>query len=60
MGRLWALRACLTLSFTPFGRSCCVTHADDRHHHVGQLVDHLVNLNHVVKIVGHLFNTAIN
>ena len=26
-GRLWALRACLPSSFTPFGHSGCVTHA---------------------------------
>ena len=26
-GRLWALRACLITSFTPFGRSGRVTHA---------------------------------
>ena len=26
-GRLWALRACLTTTFTPFGRSGRVTHA---------------------------------
>merc|ERR550532_3633958 len=26
-GRLWALRACLTSSFAPFGRSGRVTHA---------------------------------
>ena len=26
-GRLWALWACLTSSFAPFGRSCRVTHA---------------------------------
>ena len=30
MDRLWALRACLTLSFTPFGHSSRVTHADDK------------------------------
>ena len=33
-GRLWALWACLTSSFAPFGRSCRVTHADVSMMHV--------------------------
>ena len=41
---LWALWASLTSSFTPFGRSSCLTHIDD--HTVG----HIVNL-HVLHLV---------